>query len=163
LVEVAIPEAELAEPAFFSIMMIDTSAYHRRFLRDHADQYGHGTRVAIEVGELIPGTHYVIGQRARVLLRRGFREVFDREALDAFLVPGWGPAPLAQETPANLLNFSLRLSAGNLTGLPAMSVPCGFTAEGLPLSFELYGRPFEDATILRVARAYEEAHPWFRQ
>jgi aspartyl-tRNA(Asn)/glutamyl-tRNA(Gln) amidotransferase subunit A len=48
----------------------------------------------------------------------------------------------------------------NLTGLPTLALPCGFSASGLPLSLQLAGRPFEEATVLRAGHAYEQATPW---
>ena len=50
--------------------------------------------------------------------------------------------------------------AVNLAGLPGMSLPCGFTEGGLPIGLQVIGKPFEEATLLRVARAYEAAHDW---
>jgi aspartyl-tRNA(Asn)/glutamyl-tRNA(Gln) amidotransferase subunit A len=50
----------------------------------------------------------------------------------------------------------------NLTGCPALSLPCGFAASGVPVGLQLAGRAFEEATVLRVARAYERATPWHR-
>jgi aspartyl-tRNA(Asn)/glutamyl-tRNA(Gln) amidotransferase subunit A len=47
----------------------------------------------------------------------------------------------------------------NMTGQPAMTVPCGF-ADGVPVGLQIVGRPFDEATVLRVARAYEKARPW---
>jgi aspartyl-tRNA(Asn)/glutamyl-tRNA(Gln) amidotransferase subunit A len=49
---------------------------------------------------------------------------------------------------------------GNLTGLPAISVPCGFSREKMPIGMQLLGRSFDEATLLRVAYAYEQATPW---
>ncbi len=48
----------------------------------------------------------------------------------------------------------------NLTGLPAISVPCGFDRDGLPIGLQIAGRPFDESTVLRVAHAYERAHEW---
>ena len=48
----------------------------------------------------------------------------------------------------------------NITGMPALALPCGFSSSGLPLSLQLAGRPFEEATVLRVGHAYEQATPW---
>jgi aspartyl-tRNA(Asn)/glutamyl-tRNA(Gln) amidotransferase subunit A len=48
----------------------------------------------------------------------------------------------------------------NVTGTPAMSVCCGYSAAGLPLAFQLAGKPFEEAAVLRAAHAYEKATPW---
>jgi aspartyl-tRNA(Asn)/glutamyl-tRNA(Gln) amidotransferase subunit A len=51
----------------------------------------------------------------------------------------------------------------NLSGLPAISVPCGFTRGGLPIGLQLAGPPFEEATVLRAAAAYEGATEWHRR
>jgi aspartyl-tRNA(Asn)/glutamyl-tRNA(Gln) amidotransferase subunit A len=48
----------------------------------------------------------------------------------------------------------------NMTGLPALAVPCGFSAQGLPLSLQIAGRPFDEATVLRLGHAYEQATEW---
>jgi aspartyl-tRNA(Asn)/glutamyl-tRNA(Gln) amidotransferase subunit A len=50
--------------------------------------------------------------------------------------------------------------SANLAGLPAISVNCGFTASGLPIGFQIIGRPFDEETVLRVAHAYEQATTW---
>jgi aspartyl-tRNA(Asn)/glutamyl-tRNA(Gln) amidotransferase subunit A len=51
----------------------------------------------------------------------------------------------------------------NLTGLPAMSIPCGFTSAGLPIGLQIAGKPFDEATVLRVAHAYEQQNDWHRR
>ena len=51
----------------------------------------------------------------------------------------------------------------NGLGLPALSVPCGFSGAGLPLGFQVVGRPFDEATVLRVGRAYEQSADWHRR
>jgi aspartyl-tRNA(Asn)/glutamyl-tRNA(Gln) amidotransferase subunit A len=48
----------------------------------------------------------------------------------------------------------------NLAGLPAITVPCGFTSDGLPIGLQIAGRPFDEATVLRVAWVYEQSAPW---
>ena len=52
--------------------------------------------------------------------------------------------------------------SANLTGLPAISVPAGFSDVGLPIGFQLMGRPFDEATLFRLAAAYEREAPWWK-
>ena len=56
--------------------------------------------------------------------------------------------------------MALRTAPCNAAGLPALSLPCGFTPDGLPIGLHLTGRPFQEATVLRAAHAYERATPW---
>ncbi|MBE3558268.1 MAG: amidase [Ktedonobacteraceae bacterium] len=64
------------------------------------------------------------------------------------------------ETTTSLLRLTMPF---NLSGLPAVSFPCGFTAEGLPVGLQVAGKPFEDATVLRVAHAYQQLTDWHRR
>ena len=59
--------------------------------------------------------------------------------------------------------FSRLTRMFNGLGLPALSVPCGFSASGLPLALQVVGRPFAEATVLRVGRAYEQSAGWHRR
>jgi aspartyl-tRNA(Asn)/glutamyl-tRNA(Gln) amidotransferase subunit A len=63
---------------------------------------------------------------------------------------------------ARMGRFSRLTRPMNAAGVPAVSVPCGFTADGRPLALQIVGRPFDEATVLRVARAYERAADWRR-
>ena len=57
-------------------------------------------------------------------------------------------------------DFSVYTAILNFTGFPAIQVPCGFDTDGLPVGLQIAGRPFDEATIYQVARAYEQATPW---
>jgi aspartyl-tRNA(Asn)/glutamyl-tRNA(Gln) amidotransferase subunit A len=98
------------------------------------------------------------------------REVFG--ACDVLHLPTLGiPVPTLAETDVGgaaamweKIALLVRCTAGfNYLGLPALSVPCGFTENGLPTSFQLVGRPFSEATLLRVAQAHESATDWHRR
>jgi Asp-tRNA(Asn)/Glu-tRNA(Gln) amidotransferase A subunit family amidase len=162
VIDVSIPAIDLLEPAFFAILPVDLSAYHRQWLRQRRDKYSAPLRQMLEFGELVPGAHYLTGQRVRLMICDAFRETFVRSRLDALmtLAPG-GPAAPIEEASASttLFDFPLREAAGNMTGLPVLSMPCGFNSHDLPVAFELYGRPFDEQTLLRIGRAYEHAHP----
>ena len=71
---------------------------------------------------------------------------------------------LPDGTSEPVINAYVRLSCpADITGLPAMSVPCGFNSEGLPIGLQIIGRPFDEPTVLRVGQAYESATNWTQQ
>ena len=59
-----------------------------------------------------------------------------------------------------MLGYIHQTFSANVTGQPAVSVPCGLSANGLPIGFQLLGRPFAEAILFRLARAYERIHSW---
>jgi aspartyl-tRNA(Asn)/glutamyl-tRNA(Gln) amidotransferase subunit A len=113
------------------------------------------------MGALFTGADYLRAQRLRERFRREVDALFER--VDALVFPGqMTPALRFEEFPmTGLAPASLRFTAPwNLLGLPAVVVPCGFSAEGLPVSIQIVGRAFDDATVLRLARAYERVTDW---
>ena len=105
--------------------------------------------------------YYGRAQKVRTLVRRDFETAFAR--VDLILAPttpnvafkhGEKDDPLAM-----YLNDALTIPV-NLAGLPGLSVRCGFNATGLPIGLQLIGKPFDEATLLRVAHAYERATTW---
>jgi aspartyl-tRNA(Asn)/glutamyl-tRNA(Gln) amidotransferase subunit A len=173
IIEVHIPELELSVPIAMPPILADTAAYHRQWLRESAHLYEMPTRVMIELGEIIPATHYVTAQRARRVLRDRVRTAFATARLDALVAPTL-PTPTV---PVEELNLVLTDQAGespgssyfrqcvgaNIVGIPALSIPAGFSSDRLPIGMGLFGRPLEEAKIFRIARAYERAHEWHRR
>ena len=171
IVEFSLPEFELTPETLFTVMMVEASAYHRQGLREKGDLYDPATRAALHLGELVPGTHYVTGLRARERYRSVMKALFQRESLDALISPTM-PLPTALltdlhqprtdmdigETP--MISYIHHTFSANLAGQPALSAPCGFTRVGLPIGYQLMGRPFDEATLFRIAWAYEQAHDW---
>ncbi|GEL17982.1 amidase [Pseudonocardia asaccharolytica DSM 44247 = NBRC 16224] len=166
--EVDLPHPELYMPAEFGILVPEASAYHQETLRKLGDLYTEDVRMFLEAGELMLATDYIRAQRVRTLIQQGWRDMF--AGIDAVLAPTL-PAVAARagelaftwpdgvEEP--VINCYVRTSApGNLTGLPALSVPCGFNSEGLPIGLQIIGRPFAEPTVLRIGAAYETATDW---
>lgn len=166
--EVEIPHPELYMPAEFGILVPEASAYHQQALRRMGELYEPDVRGLLEAGELVLATDYIKAQRARTLLQQGWREMFD--GLDAVLAPtlpataakvgqtGFTWPDGAEET---VINSYVRTSApGNLTGLPGLSIPCGFDRAGLPIGLQILGKPFAEPTVLRIGAAYEAATDW---
>ena len=172
LVDVKIPELDLCAGIFLNIIATDTSAYHRRWLREKPQDYAQGTRVMLEFGELLFGTDYLMAQRAREVLRSAVKDAFQRHRLDGLI----GPSNIVTAVPMSRYSTSLfagspedstgalhQMSIANVIGVPSMNVPCGFSSEGLPIGFVLYGRPFDESLLLRIGHVYGAATPWVKR
>jgi aspartyl-tRNA(Asn)/glutamyl-tRNA(Gln) amidotransferase subunit A len=115
-------------------------------------------------------TDYLQAQQVRARVRAAFRRLF--ETIDILATPA-GPTPaiahgatevIVGGRPVSIMNKVAAFTAvANATGEPACSVPCGFTKDGLPVGLMLHGRAGDDATVLRAAYAYEQAHDWHKQ
>jgi aspartyl-tRNA(Asn)/glutamyl-tRNA(Gln) amidotransferase subunit A len=106
--------------------------------------------------------YYRKAMQVRTLIRREFEQVFKK--VDALLCPT-SPIPpfrLGEKSadPLAMYLADVYTVPCNLAGLPGLSLPCGFTSNGLPVGLQLLGKPFDEATLLRVARAYEREHDW---
>jgi aspartyl-tRNA(Asn)/glutamyl-tRNA(Gln) amidotransferase subunit A len=166
--EVALPSLTYAVAAWWAICLVEASSVHQRSLRASPDLYNPDVRLSLELGELVPGTIYLKAQRARGLIKQDFRRAFEEHGLAALLAPTMpGTAPrhdqetgdVGSEEPAESAIDQLSFPA-NLSGLPALSVPCGFSAAGLPIGLQIIGRPFDEATVLRIGRTYEAVTDW---
>jgi aspartyl-tRNA(Asn)/glutamyl-tRNA(Gln) amidotransferase subunit A len=171
LVEVTLPMTEQIVPVLFSIMLPEASAYHRRMLRETPELYTDDVRVLLEAGELVSATDYVQAQRVRNLLQQEYRKLY--EQIDLLVVPTV-PAVAALHGTQSItwddgtdepLVFTYTRFTGlaDVTGQPALSVPCGFSGQGLPIAFQAIGRPLDEATVLRLGSAYQAATDWHRR
>jgi aspartyl-tRNA(Asn)/glutamyl-tRNA(Gln) amidotransferase subunit A len=153
------PLAEWAAPGIM-IMMSEAYAIHEPNLRTRFTDFGEAFRDRMALAGLWTAADYVHATRRR-------REMVDEldkamAGLDLVMTAAApSEAPKIDEVPkfAIMERPSLTMPF-NVTGTPAMSVCCGFTEAGLPLSFQIVGRRFDDATVLRAADAYERATPW---
>jgi aspartyl-tRNA(Asn)/glutamyl-tRNA(Gln) amidotransferase subunit A len=168
LVEVTIPMADMISPIEFGLCMPEASAYHRTMLRERAHLYEPDVRTFLEAGMLIPAVDYIAALRQRTLMQSAWAAMFD--GLDAVIGPAVAAVAMRRDQPTitwpdgveeTASSVFVRLSApANVTGTPSVSVPCGFGQGGLPTAFQVMGRPFGEARILRIARAYERATDW---
>jgi len=171
LVEVALPMPEQIVAVEFAILVPEASDYHRQMLRESAGLYNDDVRVMLEAGEFVPATTYIRAQRVRNLLQREFRKLYDQ--VDVIVAPtiaatavkaGTESITWPDGTEEPLISAYTRFSLpGNVTGLPSLSVPCGFSSEGLPIGFQAIGRPLDEATVLRLGAAYESATDWHQR
>ena len=165
----AIDHVAYAAAAGMTVLVADTSEWHRRFLRERGDRYVPATRVMLELGELVPATAYVRAQRVRTLVRDGLRRAFEQHRLDALATPTIPLTTLPVEQlsvdltgtgETALAAFLHHTFLANVVGIPALSVPCGFSADTLPIGLQLYGRPFGEPALFRIAHAYQGATDW---
>jgi aspartyl-tRNA(Asn)/glutamyl-tRNA(Gln) amidotransferase subunit A len=165
--DVLLPAVRYSLGASSAIAGPEAMAYHRYLLRDHAHDYAPDVRRRLLVGGFVRGIDYVNGQRARQLIRDEVNAVL--RAVDCLLAPTL-PVPAPPQTAAEVRlgdrTESIRLALTmftrpfNLSGHPVISLPCGFSRRGLPLSCQLVGRAFDEGVVLRLAKAYEDATSW---
>jgi len=165
--EVALPRLPLSRSLFSSIVLPESVSVHERYMTSRADDYGPDVRARLEAGLLLPAARYLRAQRIRRLLQADFRAALAQ--VDVIMTP---TCPMMaprigeetvrigerEESVTDILTLFTR--PVNLVGLPAVSTPCGFTTAALPVGLQVVGRAFDEATVLRVAHAYEQATAW---
>ena len=139
----------------------EAGAFHKERLAAHRDGYGADVARRIDAGLARTGTEYALARRTRDELRRAYAVALSE--WDAILLPTTPTtAPLrdGEDAVAAAARLTAYTSPFNLTGLPAISIPCGFDTAGLPIGLQLVARPWAEARLLRIARAYERATTW---
>lgn len=142
------------------IMMGEAMAIHEPHLRATPEKYGEIFRDRMMLGSVLTAQDYVQATRLRRVLTAELQVQF--ETYDVLLTAGgWGPAPpIDQMMPLFVFERPLLTSPFNVTGSPVAAVCNGFSTEGLPVGMQIIGRPFDEATVLQVADAFETATPW---
>jgi aspartyl-tRNA(Asn)/glutamyl-tRNA(Gln) amidotransferase subunit A len=165
--EISLPPPSEAVAALLAILMPEATVYHLPWLREQPESYSAAVRERLELGAVTPAVSYIQGQQARRRVIDAFLAAM--EPVDLLVTPT-GP------TAATLLEGDLTTSDEadpqvlaalihfcgpfNLTGLPAVSIPCGFTPGGLPVGMQLVGKPWQEGSILAAAHAYQQATDW---
>jgi aspartyl-tRNA(Asn)/glutamyl-tRNA(Gln) amidotransferase subunit A len=154
--EVVVPYAAEAKDANMITMLTEAYAYHHQNLINRWTDYGAFTRPWFGRGAFYTSADYVQAQRVRTAFRDGVAALFGD--VDVLITPTM-PTPAQRIDQMDMSKGMSRASfAGqwNLAGLPAVAVPCGFSESGLPLSFQVVGKPFAEGTVLNVAHAYQQ-------
>lgn len=166
-VELDLPSIPDAHEATLTILMVEASHFHQRRLAEHREDYGLDVREILENGQKFSAADYMEAVRSRERTCHEFVQAF--EAVDFILTPTVpAPAPLrsmmenSDGSDSNLIRPRLTQNTRifNLLGLPAISVPCGFTKGGLPVGLQIVGPWWAEGELLQVAHAYERATPW---
>ena len=168
MVDIRLPDPQHMTDVAMLIARAESSTLHARLLREQPEALQPTVRARLELGMGIPAYDYLQALRLRAKLTRAFiRDVF--EEVDVLLTPVIPePAPAwaslkgatVDEFNARSARFSRLTRPFNGYGIPALSVPCGFTATGLPLAFQAVGRPFDEGLLLKLGHAYQEAAGW---
>jgi aspartyl-tRNA(Asn)/glutamyl-tRNA(Gln) amidotransferase subunit A len=166
--EFRLPLLEYGLGAIFAIELASSTAYHDVSLRGgRTVHFQPDVRSLVEIGRFVTAPDYLKAEQYRTSLMQEFRNLF--ESVDVVLGPttpitAWKIGEWTVDVGGkqeSVLSASWRFTYPyNLTGLPAISVPCGFDRNRLPIGLQIAGRPFDELTVLRVAHAYESAHEW---
>ena len=167
IVEVALPDIEELNVIARLILLAEASSVHVRHYRARPDDYGDDQRALLDQGLFISAVDYLNAQRRRRELCQGFYAALGQvDVLAAPAVPVL-PAKIGQRTlTVRGVEYDVRLAstrnarALNTTGLPLLSLPCGFSESGLPIGLQLVGGLFDERTLLEVGHAYQCATDW---
>ena len=139
----------------------DGAAVHRERLKEHPDWFGEDIRRRLEDGAKTTSTEYILARRTQSEVRKKCEHFF--ETYDLLILPTTPiTAPLIEgldaiEQAGRLTRFTAPF---NLTGLPALSIPCGFTKNGLPIGLQIISRAWADAKVLNAGHAFEQTTEW---
>ncbi len=174
LVDVDVPHARYAGSAGWIVAMAEAAQFHEKRLRETPELFDPVVRERLDAARFYPATDYIKALRVRTLLMNEMDAVLKR--CDVMAVPantalpgrlespevaGTDVKPGSSSTPFRSGNTFL----GNMTGLPALVLPCGFSAgpPALPIALQLYGRAFDEMALFRVGHAYEQSTEWHKR
>ncbi|MFQ5998421.1 MAG: amidase, partial [Candidatus Bathyarchaeia archaeon] len=165
--DLSIPNIEDTAVVTNILMACEATTYHEDWLKTRPNDYSPTILTRLQVGYFYTATQYIKALKLRAWFRREFARAFKK--VDVVLSPTCPITPfkIGQETidvkgvktdPRAFLAMYTRIY--DLTGLPAVTLPCGFTTDGLPIGFQIAGKPFDESTLFGVANAYENSQPW---
>ena len=163
--EVSMPLTRYASLVSAILLSVEPALDHRERVRNQLEVYGHDARILLLAGSVMPASAYLKAQKLRTMIRQEFDETMQRFDVLALPTSGKTAQPIqddftftSKESTARLPYLMTRIF--NLASATAVSVPCGFSSDGLPVGLQVAGRPGDEATVLKVAHAYEQATPW---
>jgi len=162
---VALPHPRQTVRALLAILYAEASSYHLPWLNTRPDDYSPNTRERLELGALLPATVYLRAMRVRHIIADAYRALF--RTVDILVMPTGpsaanrldAPPPPPVSAGGDRMGPLIRFTGPfDLTGSPAISVPCGLTEAGLPVGIQFVAKPFADGLLLQFAHAFERAN-----
>ena len=156
-----VPQGYQAAKANGLMVISDAAAYHRQRLEERPQDFGEDVLRRLRNGAAYSAGEYILARRTQSNLRRQYESFF--EQVDVLLTPTTPvtappiEGPDAVEQAGRLTRFTAPF---NLTGLPAISLPCGFTQNGMPVGLQMIAAPWAERKLLRAAFAYQQATSW---
>jgi amidase len=154
VVELNAPEIADAADHWMDVCAVDALLGHKDFYPARADEYGPVFRSLLEHGSGVTAIDYARAARQRQATRALIDELLT--GIDVMVCPGM-PAPAGPQADSPLVRFA---APTNFSGHPSITLPNGFTAEGLPTAMQFIGRHGDEAAIIRAAAAYEGLTEW---
>ena len=168
--EMSLPLAEVSSYAGNLISRAESTAFHEEWLRGRGEDYGDNVRGRLQMGAAVTAVDYIKAQRVKTLVQQEFGRAL--EEVDALVtptcpIPAHGidedpTVPAGREFEGQGL-MTLYTRPFDVSGQPAITVPCGFTGEGLPAGLQVVGPWLGEASLFRMAYAYEQATEWHRR
>jgi aspartyl-tRNA(Asn)/glutamyl-tRNA(Gln) amidotransferase subunit A len=169
LVNVKLPCAQMVGGTIMPILMAEATSYHWPTVETLSDDYSRPTLENLRRGAAVLAKDYLDAQRVRRLMRDEVTQVLEGvEALvfptQPIVAPALDAYQLVDDASEDVLDVEIgHTGLANLTGHPAISVPCGFTDTGLPVGLQFTGRSYDELMILQIAHGFEQSTPWHRQ
>ena len=149
-------------------LVVEPALNMKDWIRERLHDYGHNNQIGLLTGSIFPAYAYQKAQKLRTMFRNQVHEALER--YDVLVTPTSSVAaqPIVEDPIRTSKEDAVPLSylqtrTFNLASAPAVSIPCGFSDEGLPVGLQIGGRPGADQTVLNVAYAYEQATDWHAQ
>ena len=168
--EVSWPMYHQSQAISSTLVMAEGAAYHRKLVLEKGPLYAPAVRVRIEAGLFISADEYLRAQQAKSLFNQQSRELFEQvdllagptEPITAFKI-GTTELKVGEETVGATPALTQYTRPFNINGYPAITVPCGFSDDGMPFGLQLAGKPFDEVTVLKAAHAYEQNTEWHKR
>jgi aspartyl-tRNA(Asn)/glutamyl-tRNA(Gln) amidotransferase subunit A len=163
--EVNLKGMEETTPIAADITAGEALAYHAKWLDKNPEKYGEDLRLRLEQSKSMPALTYIQAQQKREAFTERIERAFDStHVILAPTLPIVAPEIDECQAQSDIRTALLSLTRpANISGQPAISIPCGFSREGLPIGLQIIGRRYDEITALRVAYAYESATPWHKR